>query len=101
MGAGAALVKGGHLPSGEAADVFRDGNEERIWRRPRIATRQVHGTGCTLSAAVAAGLARGAPLPRAVDTAIDFVARAISSAPGLGAGGGPINHFAGPRTDGD
>ena len=101
MGAGAALVKGGHLPSGEAADVFWDGREERIWRRPRITTRHVHGTGCTLSAAVAAGLARGTPLTESVDAAIDFVARAIASAPGLGAGGGPINHFAGSRTDGD
>ena len=101
MGAGAALVKGGHLPSGEAADVFWDGSEERIWRRPRIATRHVHGTGCTLSAAVAAGLPAGTPLPKAVDTAVDFVARAIASAPGLGAGGGPINHFAEPRADGD
>ena len=94
MGAGAALVKGGHLPSGDAADVFWDGNEERVWRRPRIATRHVHGTGCTLSAAVAAGLARGVPLLDAVDAAVDFVARAIASAPGLGSGGGPINHFA-------
>ena len=101
MGAGAALVKGGHLPSGEAADVFRDANEERIWRRPRIATRHVHGTGCTLSTAVAAGLARGTPLPQAVEAAIDYVARAIASAPGLGAGGGPINHFVRPRTGGD
>ena len=96
MGARAALVKGGHLPSGEAADVFWDGTEERIWRRPRIATRHVHGTGCTLSAAVAAGLARGVPLPEAVEGAIGFVARAIASAPRLGAGGGPINHFAQP-----
>ena len=101
MGAGAALVKGGHLPWGEAADVFWDGDEERVWHRPRIATRHVHGTGCTLSAAVAAGLARGIPLLDAVDAAVDFVARAIASAPGLGSGGGPINHFAGPRTDGD
>ena len=95
MGARAALVKGGHLPSGEAADVFWDGRAERIWRRPRIATHHVHGTGCTLSAAVAAGLAAGTPLPKAVDAAVDFVARAIATAPGLGAGGGPINHFAG------
>ncbi len=94
MGAGAALVKGGHLPLGEAADVFWDGDEERTWRRPRIATHHVHGTGCTLSAAVAAGVARGTRLADAVDTAVDFVARAIASAPGLGAGGGPINHFA-------
>ena len=100
MGAGAALVKGGHLPSGEAADVFRDETGERVWRRPRIATGHVHGTGCTLAAAVTAGLARGVPLPQAVEVAIDFVARAIASAPGLGAGGGPINHFARPRTRG-
>ncbi len=101
MGAGAALVKGGHLRSGEAADVFRDGNGERVWRRARIATRHVHGTGCTLAAAVAAGLARGAPLPRAVAVAVDFVARAIRSAPGLGAGGGPVNHFVEPGTAAD
>ncbi len=99
MGAGAALVKGGHLPSGEVADVLRDGNEELVWRRPRIATRHVHGTGCTLSAAVVANLARGRRLAEAVALAVDFVARAIASAPGLGAGGGPVNHFAGARSD--
>ena len=99
MGAGAALVKGGHLPSGDAVDVFWDGTRERIWRRPRIATRHVHGTGCTLSAAAAAGLARGTPLPQAVDAAIGFVARAIAAAPELGAGGGPINHFVAADAD--
>ena len=101
MGAGAALVKGGHLASGEAADVLWDGNEERVWRRPRIDTVHVHGTGCTLSAAVAAGLACGKPLTEAVAVAVDYVARAIASAPGLGSGGGPINHFTRPRTDAD
>ena len=50
---------------------------------------------------MAANIALGASLPRAVDAAIDFVARAIASAPELGTGGGPINHFAGPRTGGD
>ena len=99
MGAGAALVKGGHLPSGEAADVFWNGAEERVWRRPRIPTRHVHGTGCTLSAAVAAGLARGRTMLQAVDAAVEFVARAIATAPGLGAGGGPINHFVGTNDD--
>ena len=93
MGAGAALVKGGHLAGDEAVDVLWDGERERVWRRPRIDTRHPHGTGCTLSAAVAAGLARGLDLPGAVDRALDFVGRAIATAPGLGAGHGPLNHF--------
>ncbi len=95
LGAGAALVKGGHLAEAEAVDLFWDGTEERIWRRARMETLDTHGTGCTLSAAAAAGLARGHPLPDAVDMAVDFVARAIATAPGLGQGNGPVNHFAG------
>lgn len=96
-GAGAALVKGGHLPDGaEAVDVLWDGSEERVWRRPRVDTVHTHGTGCTLSAAVTAGLARGRPLADAVDRALGFVARAIASAPGLGGGRGPVDHFASP-----
>jgi len=95
MGAGAALVKGGHLQEGEAVDLFWDGTRELSWHRVRLDTPHTHGTGCTLSAAVAAGLARGLPLPEAVDQAVDFVARAIQTAPGLGRGHGPVNHFAG------
>lgn len=93
MGAGAALVKGGHL-DGEAVDVLWDGAGERVWRRPRIDSRNTHGTGCTLSAAIAAGMAWGRPLADAVDAAIGFVARAIRDAPGYGQGHGPIDHFA-------
>lgn len=93
MGASAALIKGGHLGGEEVADVLWDGREWRVWRRPRIETRHTHGTGCTLSAAVAAGLAHGRPLARAVEDALDYVARAIAAAPGLGAGHGPLNHF--------
>ena len=93
MGAGAALVKGGHLSDDEAVDLLWDGREERRWRRPRIATRHTHGTGCTLSSACTAGLARGLTLAEAVDGAVDFVARAIATAPGLGGGNGPVNHF--------
>jgi hydroxymethylpyrimidine/phosphomethylpyrimidine kinase len=92
-GAGAALIKGGHLEGAEAVDLFWDGREERVWRRARLATRHTHGTGCTLSAAATAGLAHGRPLVEAVDAAVDFVARAIASAPGLGTGHGPVNHF--------
>jgi hydroxymethylpyrimidine/phosphomethylpyrimidine kinase len=93
MGAGAALVKGGHGEGPEMVDLFWDGKRERVWRRPRIETRSTHGTGCTLSAAVAAGLARGQGLEDAVDRALAFVAEAIRSAPGLGRGHGPLNHF--------
>lgn len=98
-GAGAALVKGGHL-GGEAAvgeevvDVLWDGRSSRVLRGRHVATRHTHGTGCSLSAAVAAGLALGRPLPEAVEAAVAWVRRAIAEAPGLGAGNGPINHFA-------
>jgi hydroxymethylpyrimidine/phosphomethylpyrimidine kinase len=94
LGARAALIKGGHLAREEAIDLLWDGREERVWRRERLPARDTHGTGCTLSAAVTAGLARGATLPDAVDRAIRFVARAIATAPRLGAGHGPVNHFA-------
>jgi len=96
MGAGAALVKGGHLPGQETVDVLFDGSTVRRWRHPRVATRHTHGTGCTLSAAVAAGLARKLPLDTAVAVGLEFVARAIAHAPGLGAGNGPVDHFVAP-----
>jgi len=106
MGAGAALVKGGHLAGDEIVDVLVQGSAARRFTRPRIDTTSTHGTGCTLSAGIAAGLALGRPLERAVADALDFVHRAIAAAPGLGRGSGhgPLNHFvpAPPRppTDG-
>ena len=75
-------------------DLLWDGREEHLWRKRRLDTVHTHGTGCTLSAAVAAGLAKGRDLPAAVDGAVAFVGRAIASAPGLGRGHGPVNHFA-------
>lgn len=92
-GAGAALVKGGHLSGAKLVDVFYDGHTVRHFTSRRIDTTSTHGTGCTLSAAISALLARGAPLPRAVEVALDFVHRAIAQAPNLGAGNGPLNHF--------
>ncbi|HEY8470204.1 MAG TPA: bifunctional hydroxymethylpyrimidine kinase/phosphomethylpyrimidine kinase [Longimicrobiales bacterium] len=92
-GAGAALVKGGHLPGPSVVDVLFDGREFRTWMRPKLATRSTHGTGCTLSAAIAAGLAHGRGLAQAVEDALDYVHRAIAEAPGLGSGHGPINHL--------
>jgi len=64
------------------------------WGAPRILTRHTHGTGCTLSAAIAAGFACGASLEQAVEAAIGYTRDAIGSAPGLGAGHGPLNHWA-------
>ena len=93
-GAGAAVVKGGHLEGDEVADIFWDGSSRRVFRSPRRQTRHTHGTGCTLSAAIAAGLAHGTPLEEAVAAAIAWVREAIAGAPGLGAGRGPIDHFA-------
>ncbi len=93
MGAKGALVKGGHLEGEEVVDVLALGDDLRRFTRPKLRTTSTHGTGCTLSAAVAAGLALGRPLERSVADAIDFVHRAIATAPGLGKGHGPLNHF--------
>jgi len=93
LGARAVLVKGGHLP-GDAVDVLYYNGETVRFESPRIDTPHTHGTGCTYSAAIAAGLARGVRLPEAVAAAKRFVTRAIRSSPGLGAGFGPVNHHA-------
>jgi hydroxymethylpyrimidine/phosphomethylpyrimidine kinase len=92
-GAAAALLKGGHLPGGELVDVLWDGREWRSWRRERVPTTSTHGTGCTLSAAITAGLAHGRPLSHAVADALDYVRRALLAAPGYGRGHGPLNHL--------
>jgi hydroxymethylpyrimidine/phosphomethylpyrimidine kinase len=94
LGAGAALVKGGHLSGDVLVDVLYDGHSVQRFVHDRIATTNTHGTGCTLSAAIAARLAYGAPVADAVETALDFVHRAIATAPGLGSGHGPLNHGA-------
>ena len=97
LGAGAALVKGGHLPGDRMVDVLVTPQGVRPFVHPRVATRSTHGTGCTLSAAVTAGLALGRDLEVAVADAIDYVHRALLAAPGLGAGHGPLHHGVPPR----
>jgi hydroxymethylpyrimidine/phosphomethylpyrimidine kinase len=91
-GAAAALVKGGHLSGDRILDVLWDGTKETVWEASRIRSTETHGTGCTLSAAITAGLASGRELLEAVDEAIAYTRRAISSAPGLGRGHGPLDH---------
>ena len=93
MGARAALVKGGHLDAADLVDVLVTAEGARRYPHPKLATGSTHGTGCTLSAAITAGLAHGRPLEGAVRDALDFVHRAIVAAPGLGRGHGPLNHF--------
>ena len=92
-GARAALVKGGHLAGAESVDVLFDGAVHHFTHE-RIATTSTHGTGCTLSAAITALLALGRPLRDAVAESLDFVHRAIATAPALGEGHGPLNHWA-------
>jgi hydroxymethylpyrimidine/phosphomethylpyrimidine kinase len=93
-GARAALVKGGHLDGAELTDVLFDGRTIRRFTHARVDTKSTHGTGCTLSAAIAAALALRVPLDGAVELGLEYVRRALVSAPGLGAGHGPLNHFA-------
>jgi hydroxymethylpyrimidine/phosphomethylpyrimidine kinase len=93
-GAAAALIKGGHLAGNELVDVLVSPAGVRRFQHHRIATTSTHGTGCTLSAAITAGLALGRSLQDAVATALDHVRRAITAAPGLGGGRGPVDHSA-------
>ncbi|HZJ00486.1 MAG TPA: bifunctional hydroxymethylpyrimidine kinase/phosphomethylpyrimidine kinase [Gemmatimonadaceae bacterium] len=94
MGARAVLLKGGHVRtrSGEVVDLLFDG-EFSEFTHSRVETKNTHGTGCTLSAAIAANLALGLSLHDAVGSSIEFVHEAIATAPDLGSGHGPLNHF--------
>ena len=92
-GAASVLLKGGHLGGEEVLDLFYDGETWREWRTARLDSRSTHGTGCTLSAGIAAGLALGNDPVEAIEVALAFTRRAIESAPGLGGGRGPLNHW--------
>ena len=104
FGCGAVLLKGGHASGSAAVDVFFDGATHHVLRQPRIVTLNTHGTGCTLSAAIAAYLAKGRSMKESVDAAKLFVWNALTSGAGhtVGSGNGPVDHlFAlrGPRRD--
>ena len=92
LGAGAVLMKGGHVPGETVVDLLMTPRGETLLEGPRIETRHTHGTGCTLASACAAGIAKGLPLEQAVAEAWAYVAEAIRRAPGLGAGHGPLDH---------
>ena len=92
LGAGAVLMKGGHIAGARLTDILMTAAGETAFEAERIDTRHTHGTGCTLASACAAGLARGLGLEAAVARAWGYVAEAIRRAPGLGAGHGPLDH---------
>ena len=97
MGCPAVLIKGGHGQGAESIDYLVSGRGTIALAAPRIATQNTHGTGCSLSSAIAAGLAKGADMETAVRQAKAWVSAAIAAADrlGVGHGHGPIHHFHG------
>ncbi len=92
LGARHVLVKGGHL-KGDAVDILWNGREVTAFQVPRVESSNTHGTGCTFSAAIAAGLAKGRPLGEAVREAKAYVTKAIREGFALGRGVGQLRHF--------
>jgi hydroxymethylpyrimidine/phosphomethylpyrimidine kinase len=95
MGCRAVLIKGGHGQGQESIDYLIDANGAIALAAPRIATKNTHGTGCSLSSAIAAGLAKGEEMEAAVRNAKAWISTAIASADrfSVGHGHGPIHHF--------
>jgi len=97
LGPKAVVVKGGHMEDEESSvDLFFDGREYREYSSRRIASKNTHGTGCSFSSAIAAGLALGLALPEAIASAKDYISAIIAASVdlGLGHGHGPMDHFA-------
>jgi hydroxymethylpyrimidine/phosphomethylpyrimidine kinase len=89
------LAKGGDAEGPELEDVLvRAGQDDLPWRSSRIVTRHTHGTGCTLSSAIATLLGKGVTLEEAITRAREFVRAALLAAPGFGSGHGPMGHHA-------
>ncbi|NBQ40974.1 MAG: bifunctional hydroxymethylpyrimidine kinase/phosphomethylpyrimidine kinase, partial [Alphaproteobacteria bacterium] len=89
------LMKGGHGTSDESVDLLITASGTKRFAARRVATKNTHGTGCTLSAAIAAGLAKGLVLDEAVATAKAYVTAALEASMSLhiGSGSGPVHHF--------
>ena len=99
MGANAVLIKGGHLPGDRVSDLLVRVNQDPVWwHGDRIETANTHGTGCTLSSAIATFMAQGVDLVTAVGNARDVIRQALRAGAGVttGRGSGPLNHFAAP-----
>lgn len=92
MGTKNVLIKGGHL-DGEAIDILFNGSEFKYFNAKRINTKNTHGTGCTLSAAIASNLAKGYGIEKSVLNAKEYITTAIEHSLSIGKGVGPTNHF--------
>ncbi|MEA3457652.1 MAG: bifunctional hydroxymethylpyrimidine kinase/phosphomethylpyrimidine kinase, partial [Candidatus Thermoplasmatota archaeon] len=87
------LLKGGHIPGEKAIDILFDGKDYTYYESERVDTKNTHGTGCTFSAAIAAGLSKGLDIYNAVKVAKEYITRAIKNAPSnMGTGHGPLYH---------
>jgi len=93
LGAKNVLIKGGHLSSNTISDIFLNNKEISIFQNKKIKTISTHGTGCTLSSAIAAYYSCGKTLKKSCELAIKYVNHAIGTRPGYGKGHGPINHL--------
>ena len=99
MGCAWVVVKGGHMEGdARATDIIYNGDEFFMLSGERYNTKNSHGTGCTFSSAIAAGLAKGYPVLRAIQQAKAFISMAIKESFSIGAGHGPTNHFTGMKT---
>lgn len=92
LGPNAVLIKGGHL-AGDPNDLFYDGESFQLFKGKRVETKNVHGTGCTLSSAIAAFLAKGKDMRTAIDEAKVYITEAIANSLEIGGGHGPAHHF--------
>jgi hydroxymethylpyrimidine/phosphomethylpyrimidine kinase len=97
LGAGAAVIKGGHAAGEESVDLLYTGKRFRRFRAKRLDSRNTHGTGCTFSAAIAAQLAKGRSVEKSVELAKVYLTRALAQGVEIGRGHGPVAHFAGCR----
>ena len=93
MGAKNVLIKGGHLKSKNILDVFINKNELVIFKNKKINTKNSHGTGCTLSSAIATYFSCGKTLKKSCEMAIKYVNHSLRTQPNLGKGHGPVNHL--------
>jgi hydroxymethylpyrimidine/phosphomethylpyrimidine kinase len=93
MGAENVLIKGGHIEGSHSTDILFDGKSFNVYEAEYIKTKNTHGTGCTLSSAIASNLALGMDIASAVDNAKKYITSAIMHSLAIGKGNGPTHHF--------
>jgi len=99
MGARNVLLKGGHLKGKIITDIFVNKTEIKIFKNKKIISKNLHGTGCSLSSAIATYFSCGKTLKKSCELAINYVNNSIKSSPNYGKGNGPINHLTSFKLD--